>query len=1219
MPEDCQRGGILHEGLTSLTSVTMPEGVIGIGNYALRSTGIESIVLPSTLSSMGSHVFRESDLTTISIPDGIVEIGPHAFRDCDRLESISIPESVTTLGINAFDGCTSLEAITIPGDLTSIPSSAFYGCSSLTTVNLPDTVTSIGNSALYGCTSLASIDLPVSLESIGSNAFQGCSILESITIPDTVTNIGRFAFNGCPSTMGIYFDGNAPSVDDKLSNTAAITAWWYEGKTGFNDGPWMGITGRMISPPGPPAALTLLPHYGGVGLTWEAPDYNGGFDPYEYEVLVGAIVKDTVTGTSAELSLDPGSYSISVRAISQIGTGDEASATINLNRDLAIIIPTTADTLRPGDVSIEWSYAENEDIIDRFELYIDGNFEEDFDTETTTHDVLLKVGVYVVEIRAFDGLGGHISAQVSIDVNADYEDGAYQYTLSGDMGDGPAIITGYSGLGGEVIVPDTLGGQPVEKIATSAFQGNEDITRVFIPATVEDIGNGAFSACDSLTDVIFLGDAPDVSGDLLSGDSDLRAWYVQGASKFTSPNWAGVRCEVLVPATPFQNLVLKPLYGGVELSWEAPVDSGSPVYDGYVVFVDGNVVNDAIHLTDSSCRVILGAAEYSISVAAGNEYNYGEEASATIDLSYALEITSPAVEDLLRPGPVTIEWSYSESSDIIERFQLVFDGVEIDLGSSLRSHEVPLAVGSRDVRIIAYDANDNAVDDQRVYLIIADYDDGTYQYTLSGDFGDGPAIITGYSGTGGEVIVPGTLGGQPVEVIAAGAFCGNLEIVVLVIPASVKTIGEEAFSGCDAVENIFFEGNAPAVGNDILAVGSSMTAWYYEGAEGFDSPTWMGVECIMLIHMSAPQDLTLTPFYGGIDITWSAPASSGVPEFEGYVLFVNGEQEAVLTETSLRLLLEQGVYSIDVRAYSKFGQGPAASHVIDFSYGLTIVSHTKFDILRPVTISIKWNYSEGAAIADHLLVIVDGVETQLGSDASSFDILKPVGGYDFEIRAVDIHGNSISDELFLFIRADYDTGIYQYTMSGEYGNGPAIITGYTGPGGEVTIPSTLGGKSVATIADDAFRGNAEITKITIPDSVKVVGDGAFADCLALESVHIGNGLEQMGAGVFDGDISLRSITFDGDAPPVDGDLLSDEEGFTVFYYEGAEGFASVWAGAPTEMISPEGELSPLLIAGAAVAALGLVAAVGYTVLRRRKAAKPSDVDGGEGAEDEVEE
>ena len=42
---------------------------------------------------------------------------------------------------------------------------------------------------------------------------RGCTSLTSVTIPNSVTSIGYHAFYSCTSLTGVYFKGNAPSLD----------------------------------------------------------------------------------------------------------------------------------------------------------------------------------------------------------------------------------------------------------------------------------------------------------------------------------------------------------------------------------------------------------------------------------------------------------------------------------------------------------------------------------------------------------------------------------------------------------------------------------------------------------------------------------------------------------------------------------------------------------------------------------------------------------------------------------------------------------------------------------------------------------------------------------------------------------------------------------------------------------------------------------------------
>jgi hypothetical protein len=75
------------------------------------------------------------------------------------------------------------------------------------------------------------------------------------------------------------------------------------------------------------------------------------------------------------------------------------------------------------------------------------------------------------------------------------------------------------------------------------------------------------------------------------------------------------------------------------------------------------------------------------------------------------------------------------------------------------------------------------------------------------------------------------------------------------------------------------------------------------------------------------------------------------------------------------------------------------------------------------------------------------------------------------------------------------TGDYAYSVDG----GQATITGYTGAGGAVSIPSTLGGHATVAIGDWAFAASP-VTSVTIPAGVKTIGNYAFANCLSLSTV-----------------------------------------------------------------------------------------------------------------------
>lgn len=114
---------------------------------------------------------------------------------------------------------------------------------------------------------------------------------------------------------------------------------------------------------------------------------------------------------------------------------------------------------------------------------------------------------------------------------------------------------------------------------------------------------------------------------------------------------------------------------------------------------------------------------------------------------------------------------------------------------------------------------------------------------------------------------------------------------------------------------------------------------------------------------------------------------------------------------------------------------------------------------------------------------------------------------------------------FLFIAAvlpsqaqQFDDFTYTATAT------EVIITGYTGTGGAVTIPSSIGGLPVTDIWSNAFNQKTTLTSVSIPGSVTTIGDYAFQGCTGLTSVTIPNSVTSIGESAFDSCGGLTSVT-----------------------------------------------------------------------------------------------
>jgi len=95
-------------------------------------------------------------------------------------------------------------------------------------------------------------------------------------------------------------------------------------------------------------------------------------------------------------------------------------------------------------------------------------------------------------------------------------------------------------------------------------------------------------------------------------------------------------------------------------------------------------------------------------------------------------------------------------------------------------------------------------------------------------------------------------------------------------------------------------------------------------------------------------------------------------------------------------------------------------------------------------------------------------------------------------------------------------------------NGTVIILSYSGPGGNVTIPSTIDGLPVIAIGNSAFSSSPSsstpLTGITFPNSVTSIGDQAFYQCGSLTNVVIPDSVTNLGDAAFCFCGSLSNLT-----------------------------------------------------------------------------------------------
>ncbi len=96
--------------------------------------------------------------------------------------------------------------------------------------------------------------------------------------------------------------------------------------------------------------------------------------------------------------------------------------------------------------------------------------------------------------------------------------------------------------------------------------------------------------------------------------------------------------------------------------------------------------------------------------------------------------------------------------------------------------------------------------------------------------------------------------------------------------------------------------------------------------------------------------------------------------------------------------------------------------------------------------------------------------------------------------------------------------LFAQADSSDFTISNGVLTGYSGLGGAVTIPSGVTG-----IGANAFQYCGEITSVEIPSGVTSIGSYAFRGCEALRSVTIANTVSSIGSNAFEDCISLTNV------------------------------------------------------------------------------------------------
>ena len=164
-----------------------------------------------TVTAIGERAFEYNyELLSVVMPNTIRSIKEFAFNGCINLKSLTISSKVSEIGDYAFMGLSSLEHLAVDchnktfdsrGDCNAIirtrTNTLLVGCKATV---IPDGVEVIAGNAFISCQDSSiepfELNFPPSVEIIEPFAFNGCGSLVAVKFSEGLRRIGRWAFIG---------------------------------------------------------------------------------------------------------------------------------------------------------------------------------------------------------------------------------------------------------------------------------------------------------------------------------------------------------------------------------------------------------------------------------------------------------------------------------------------------------------------------------------------------------------------------------------------------------------------------------------------------------------------------------------------------------------------------------------------------------------------------------------------------------------------------------------------------------------------------------------------------------------------------------------------------------------------------------------------------------------------------------------------------------------
>lgn len=158
-----------------------------------------------------------TSLTDVSLPESMTGLGEKVFYGCTSLESVAMPETVTAMWASGFYGCTSLTSFDLPDRLSILGTGVFASCTQMTEFHFPATVTQIGAGCFSGCTGVTEVSFE---EGFAPTLGNGCFGAWTFYASDATTVIDK---TNPANLAGKTFQGTAAALVEVINGERSLT------------------------------------------------------------------------------------------------------------------------------------------------------------------------------------------------------------------------------------------------------------------------------------------------------------------------------------------------------------------------------------------------------------------------------------------------------------------------------------------------------------------------------------------------------------------------------------------------------------------------------------------------------------------------------------------------------------------------------------------------------------------------------------------------------------------------------------------------------------------------------------------------------------------------------------------------------------------------------------------------------------------------------------